>query len=135
VRAHAFLVAAAVTSTPATHTGRAGPLTCNKVGHRYATLAAWPATDPGPRLRWSAWRRHQARARTYRTADRQLGSVTNHELWLDHWRVTGRFIVDPLGRKDSATVWWSRRSTSLVAYRPGVSPTMRLKCRVRWAWS
>jgi hypothetical protein len=64
--AHAFLVVAALaerTRHPAPP--ELIPLTCNEVGHLFATLLDQPATDRGHRLRWSAWRRrHQARART-----------------------------------------------------------------------
>jgi hypothetical protein len=65
--AHAFLVVAALLQ-PARHPPppERVSLTCNEVGHLYATLAARPAADVAPRLRWSAWRRrHQARARSY----------------------------------------------------------------------
>jgi hypothetical protein len=64
--AHAFLIVAALLK----HTRHPPPpelvpVTCNEVGHLYATLAARPAADVAHRLRWSAWRRrHQARART-----------------------------------------------------------------------
>jgi SRSO17 transposase len=66
ILAHAFLVVAAV----AEHTRHPPPLelipvTCNEVGHLFATLVARPVADAAHRLRWSVWRRrHQARART-----------------------------------------------------------------------
>jgi hypothetical protein len=73
--AYAFLVVAAVTE----HAQRPAPpwmveLTCSETQHLLAALVAVPVADRGHRLRWSAWRRrHQARARTTTTADRQPG--------------------------------------------------------------
>jgi SRSO17 transposase len=66
ILANAFLVVAAL----AEHTRHPPlpeliPVTCNEVGHLFATLVARPMAAPAHRMRWSAWRRrHQARART-----------------------------------------------------------------------
>jgi hypothetical protein len=63
--AHAFLVVTAL----AERSRRPAPpglipVTCNEVQHLFAALLARPAGGRDHRLRWSAWRRHQARART-----------------------------------------------------------------------
>jgi len=63
--AHAFLVVAAVTQRTR-HPAPLGlvGLTCNEVQHLFAALLARPVGDLDHRLRWSVWRRHQARARS-----------------------------------------------------------------------
>jgi hypothetical protein len=62
--AHAFLVVAALAERTH-HPAPAGliGLTCNEVQRLFAAQAALPIPDLGHRLRWSVWRRHQARAR------------------------------------------------------------------------
>jgi SRSO17 transposase len=63
--APAFLVVAAVTQRTR-HPAPLGlvGLTCNEVQHLVAALLARPVGDLDHRLRWSVWRRHQARARS-----------------------------------------------------------------------
>jgi hypothetical protein len=60
--AHAFLVAAAVTERSC-RPPPSGPigLTCNQFQHLFVAV---PLADPRHRLRWSLWRRRQARARS-----------------------------------------------------------------------
>jgi hypothetical protein len=50
------------------------PLTRNEIAGLFATLIIQPARQPRHRLRWSAWRRHQHRAKTchYRRQARHL---------------------------------------------------------------
>jgi hypothetical protein len=64
VLAHAFLVAAAVTSTPASRPSGSPDLQQGQAPVRHPGCLARDGCCP--RLRWSAWRRRQqARARTY----------------------------------------------------------------------
>ena len=42
------------------------PLTCNEIQRLFTTLLVQPERDAAHRLRWSDWRRHQARAQASR---------------------------------------------------------------------
>ena len=56
----------------------------NEIQHLFAAVVARPVEDLSHRLRWSAWRRrHQARARTCTTNDRQPGTYEDYDLRLE----------------------------------------------------